>query len=49
MSQAIQEIPCILRKPKGSLLRTQEPTTCPYSVPDRFSLCPPIQPLADPF
>ena len=26
--------------PQGSLSLSQEPTTCPYSGPDRFSLCP---------
>jgi hypothetical protein len=28
---------------------TQEPAICPYTEPDQSSLCPPTQPLEDPF
>jgi hypothetical protein len=28
-------------KPRGSLPHSQEPATCPYPVPDRFSTCAP--------
>jgi hypothetical protein len=36
-------------EPEGSSPYTQEPATCPYSEPDRCSLCPTIQPLEDTF
>jgi hypothetical protein len=36
-------------EPEGSSPYTQEPATCPYPEPDQSSLCPPTQPIEDPF
>ena len=45
---ASQEIPCILWNLIGSLLRLQEPATCPYPEPNQSSPCPPIPHPEDP-
>jgi len=34
---------------ESSLLHSQEPATCPHSVPDQFTHCSPIPLLAKPF